>query len=75
MVIILLSVCFASFQPERVESLIVVDTAPKESPGADTLRTYAEKMKNVPMPPASKSMPEGRRLVDNELKTFIQVSM
>ena len=63
------------FQPQRVESLIVVDTAPKESPGGDALREYAEKMNSLPLPSASQSMPEGRRQVDKELKTVIKVSM
>ena len=53
----------------------MVDTAPRESPGGDTLREYAEKMNSLPLPSASQSMPEGRRQVDNELKTVIKVSM
>ncbi|KAK7087524.1 hypothetical protein V1264_021562 [Littorina saxatilis] len=57
--------------PERVERLVVVDTAPKDSPGTDTLRKYAEKMRNVAMPPASTVAPEARRMVGDQMKEFV----
>ncbi|XP_076435075.1 sn-1-specific diacylglycerol lipase ABHD11-like isoform X3 [Babylonia areolata] len=59
-------------QPERVSSLIVVDTAPKDSPGSDALKVYAQKMKEIPLPSPSTSMPEARREVGNKLKAFVE---
>ncbi|XP_076435074.1 sn-1-specific diacylglycerol lipase ABHD11-like isoform X2 [Babylonia areolata] len=58
--------------PERVSSLIVVDTAPKDSPGSDALKVYAQKMKEIPLPSPSTSMPEARREVGNKLKAFVE---
>ncbi|KAL8624688.1 hypothetical protein ACOMHN_038234 [Nucella lapillus] len=58
--------------PERVSSLIVVDTAPKDSPGSDGLKVYAQKMKAITMPPSSVTMPEARRQVGDQMKAFVE---
>ncbi|PVD31683.1 hypothetical protein C0Q70_07101 [Pomacea canaliculata] len=62
--------CFALSKPERVSSLIVVDTAPVISPGGKMFKLYAEEMKNADISSIS-SLTEARNKVGNALKAVV----
>lgn len=57
--------------PERLSSLIVVDVAPQPSPGVETLKMYAQKMKEVKIP-IGVSFLEARRQIMKQLQPFVK---
>lgn len=59
-------------KPERVEGLIVVDTAPKDSPGTAIIQQYAESMLKVTIPSDDIPPSEAKQLVGEQLQPFIK---
>ncbi|KAK7485442.1 hypothetical protein BaRGS_00023390 [Batillaria attramentaria] len=58
-------------KPERVSSLIVVDSAPKLSPGVESLVKYTQKMKELTLPSGVPFL-QGRREVAKELRPIVR---